>query len=380
MSKPNFIDKIHLAAREPRIRELHYRISLFIGLYCFVLIWSSSCLNLNQRILVLDVLCCFVYSFAMETIYSVEEVAAMLKLQPFTVRKMFREKKISGFKIGKAWRITESQLEAQIMGLARGEQVSEASHSPQAGSLDRSSVPEKGRYRAPKSREPVKESAPASDSTQIEAGTGSLLIYSETAGEEVFLNGESKGPTTLSLLDVAAGAYTLKVGEVQETINVLSGNELRIRAAGGVLKITARSSGPAPEPASPKATSNLLLQIENHSDMAGDIVVQLAGESAEATSGLFADYAGAPPAGMTITEGRVQLLGTLLKGQPAVLFDGPIASAGGKHLEVTVPKQTGIDKEIRQTFPITGDLSLKLSISTGRMLRGKVSIRIKREK
>ncbi len=52
---------------------------------------------------------------------TVEEVAAILKVQPLTVRQMFREGRIRGFKIGKAWRTTMPILEQDISCMSRGE-------------------------------------------------------------------------------------------------------------------------------------------------------------------------------------------------------------------------------------------------------------------
>ncbi len=51
---------------------------------------------------------------------TVEEVAAILKVQPLTVRQMFREGRIRGFKIGKAWRSTMPILEEDIACMSRG--------------------------------------------------------------------------------------------------------------------------------------------------------------------------------------------------------------------------------------------------------------------
>jgi excisionase family DNA binding protein len=51
---------------------------------------------------------------------TVEEVAAILKVQPLTVRQMFRESRIRGFKIGKAWRTTMPILEEDIVCMSRG--------------------------------------------------------------------------------------------------------------------------------------------------------------------------------------------------------------------------------------------------------------------
>ena len=47
----------------------------------------------------------------METVFTVEEVAAMLKVTPFTVRRWLKEGQIRGIKFGKLWRICESDLD-----------------------------------------------------------------------------------------------------------------------------------------------------------------------------------------------------------------------------------------------------------------------------
>ena len=45
---------------------------------------------------------------------SIEEAAARLCLHPETVRSFLRQGKISGFKIGKTWRLTPDALSAYI--------------------------------------------------------------------------------------------------------------------------------------------------------------------------------------------------------------------------------------------------------------------------
>jgi excisionase family DNA binding protein len=57
---------------------------------------------------------------AMEKILTVEDVAALLQVKPITVREMFREKRLRAFKMGKAWRTTESMLREDIESLAQG--------------------------------------------------------------------------------------------------------------------------------------------------------------------------------------------------------------------------------------------------------------------
>ena len=56
----------------------------------------------------------------MDTMLTVEEVATILKVQPLTVRQMFREKRLRGFKIGKAWRTTLAMLEEDIAAMSTG--------------------------------------------------------------------------------------------------------------------------------------------------------------------------------------------------------------------------------------------------------------------
>lgn len=47
-------------------------------------------------------------------IYTVEEVADLLKIKPETVRVMLRDNELNGFKTGKAWRVTEEDLKKYI--------------------------------------------------------------------------------------------------------------------------------------------------------------------------------------------------------------------------------------------------------------------------
>lgn len=57
----------------------------------------------------------------MENILTVEEVAKLLKVKPITVREMLRDQRIRGFKVGKAWRTTESMLAEDLDTISRGE-------------------------------------------------------------------------------------------------------------------------------------------------------------------------------------------------------------------------------------------------------------------
>ena len=45
-------------------------------------------------------------------VYTVDEVADALKLHPYTIRRLSREKKIPAFKFGGQWRFRKSEIEA----------------------------------------------------------------------------------------------------------------------------------------------------------------------------------------------------------------------------------------------------------------------------
>lgn len=60
----------------------------------------------------------------MNKILTVNDVAKILQVQPITVREMFRDKRLRAFKVGKAWRTTETMLEEDIAAIARGESPS----------------------------------------------------------------------------------------------------------------------------------------------------------------------------------------------------------------------------------------------------------------
>lgn len=169
---------------------------------------------------------------------SVEDVATLLKLKPFTVRKMFRDGTLSGFKIGKSWRIAEMTLQADLEHL-RIEGTRESSQSGRAGGQDE----------PPEEFEPVqlKRKAKASRDPQAPepSGSGNLLVFSEVPGQEVYLDGEKKGPTTLSVLGVSEGPHRLRVGAVSEMIYISSDSELRVTSIAGALSIASKTKGQA---------------------------------------------------------------------------------------------------------------------------------------
>ncbi len=67
----------------------------------------------------------------MEKILTVNQVAEILSVQPITVREMFREKRLRAFKVGKAWRTTETMLREDIDAMARGAAVAASETVPE---------------------------------------------------------------------------------------------------------------------------------------------------------------------------------------------------------------------------------------------------------
>jgi len=61
----------------------------------------------------------------MEKILTVNNVAEILQVKAITVREMFRERRLRGFKVGKSWRTTEAMLREDIDALSRGESPAE---------------------------------------------------------------------------------------------------------------------------------------------------------------------------------------------------------------------------------------------------------------
>lgn len=51
-----------------------------------------------------------------EKIYTIAEVAEILRVKDYTVREWLREGKLKGFKAGNRWRVKESELKKMTNG------------------------------------------------------------------------------------------------------------------------------------------------------------------------------------------------------------------------------------------------------------------------
>jgi len=50
--------------------------------------------------------------------YTVDEVAKVLRLHPYTVRRLCREKRVPAFKFGGQWRFRKDEIDAWSKGIA----------------------------------------------------------------------------------------------------------------------------------------------------------------------------------------------------------------------------------------------------------------------
>ncbi len=81
----------------------------------------------------------------MDKILTVEQVADALQVKAITVREMFRDKRIRGFKVGKAWRTTEKMLQEDIEAIARGDSPADLPMLGTAAPARDVAVPKRGR-------------------------------------------------------------------------------------------------------------------------------------------------------------------------------------------------------------------------------------------
>lgn len=89
----------------------------------------------------------------MDTVLTVEDVARLLKVKPITVREMLRDQRIRGFKVGKAWRTTETMLSEDLSTIAGG-----GKPEPLEAQRVLAALPKRSRGgRKPKAAAPVEE-------------------------------------------------------------------------------------------------------------------------------------------------------------------------------------------------------------------------------
>ncbi|MBI2425408.1 MAG: helix-turn-helix domain-containing protein [Candidatus Hydrogenedentes bacterium] len=311
----------------------------------------------------------------MDKILSVEQVAEILGLRPFTVRKMFREGRLSGFKAGKAWRITESGLLREI------ERWQEEASSPAARSLSGDSA-RRTRQPAPSEAPSLLETASLPPGLIVEPepelpveappqphGVGRMVVFSGASPLDVFLNGSHKGITTLSLVDVPEGEHELRVGALTDVIQIERDVELRVTAQEGQFKYSRRELSPQ----TVAGVCQLLIRMENGTTFSGPMTIYLYGKDAEDTAEMFRDY------GEHRTDEGLRLVRQVSAEGELVLFDGPVHYLPDTRLYVWVPRQPGLEKESRHAFSLGSSLMVTITLGGGGLLRFRPIIRIRKD-
>jgi excisionase family DNA binding protein len=124
----------------------------------------------------------------MDKILTVEQVADALQVKAITVREMFRDKRIRGFKVGKAWRTTEKMLQEDIEAIARGDSPADLPMLGTEAPAREVAVPKRGRknpgVEPATAKAPAKAAAKASTKRAAKAGTNGAL----EGGAEVALS------------------------------------------------------------------------------------------------------------------------------------------------------------------------------------------------
>ena len=125
----------------------------------------------------------------MEKILTVNDVAAVLQVKAITVREMFREKRLRGFKVGKSWRTTEVMLQEDINALARGEAPAELVTAQ--GALPPA---------APAPNTPPRVATPVLESPKVEAPTPVAPRAPKKSPATAPKDGDENGEDTQQLL------------------------------------------------------------------------------------------------------------------------------------------------------------------------------------
>lgn len=131
----------------------------------------------------------------MEKILTVNDVAAVLQVKAITVREMFREKRLRGFKVGKSWRTTEVMLQEDINALARGEAPAEL-----PGAADAAAPTSMTPAPAPKPVSHPKAEAPKVEAPKADAPAAVAPRVPKKAPAAAPKDGEDSGEDTQQLL------------------------------------------------------------------------------------------------------------------------------------------------------------------------------------
>lgn len=320
----------------------------------------------------------------MEKILTVEEVAEALRIKPFTVRQMFRENRLSGFKIGKAWRITEEALKADVDRMKSGlggpgprTALAAPLEAPsELAPLEKMETEEEwGEVEAGEEREEVVRFHP-SPASEVGADTGSLVVFSEDPGQEVLLDGVRKGITTLSLIAVSVGEHRLEVGGASAIITIHKDLQLKVHRKDKRLEAlsppqTISLKGNMSESGDGAQESfRLRIHLSNATDYAGEFQIHLTAGDTRSSEEMFAENPD------LLGDSGLSLRVAISAKDQTTVFDGLIKARADDGLEVSVPDQPACGAYGPWACTVGPDMNIELSLVKAGLLRTKNVLRL----
>lgn len=304
------------------------------------------------------------YTKYMERIYTVDEVAEILRIKPYTVRHMFRDGRLSGFKVGKAWRIHEAALRDDIDRMTHGD--SPKATRKRGASPAQSPEPSEG----PK----LEPEADRLDPPSPVASYGHLLVHSDQPGQEVFLDGMHRGPTTLSIKNVEVGNHRLEVGGAETMVAVSKDFQTRVHVRGGKMEImtspqTVALRGNGAKRKGAKDTAfRVRIILDNHTEYAGDFSLTLSRGGERKSSAIFVHHVeDLDGSGLSV----VRKVGPLDRTE---LFDGVVHARPDDELVLTVSSQEGFRGKTQHTFTLTSDVTVCMKLAPAGVFRKREAL------
>lgn len=288
----------------------------------------------------------------MENMLTVEEVAKVLRVKPFTVRQMFREGRLRGFKVGKAWRTTESTLEQDIFHMRGVDAPIEA-----AVEIEEESPPSPSQIEPPSPRLDLDTSA-----------LGQLLVFSDIPGQDVILDGERRGVTTLAVSNLAAGTHEMKVGQAKGPVEIFTDFQTRVRASEGKLIVLSQPKVIEHDETGAEVRDFLIrIFFKREIDFVGSLQIDLRSGGTPDKGKTDRKIAEDDPAAQTITS-------SIAEEDMTTLFDGVIRGKVGDPLNIRVPAQPGLPSEAEKTVVLDTDLDITLTLALAGRFRAKPTV------
>lgn len=298
----------------------------------------------------------------MQSLLSAEDVAEILGVKPHAVRQLFREGRLSGCRVGKAWRIPRDVLDRDL------ELLSESLGTD----LRVNSLPFVTVVEAPEPDPSKEPDLPRIVSDPPPSGSGSLLVFSEVPGLEVYLDGELKGPTTLSLTNISAGEHYIQIGEVADSIDVPADLQTKIFLRGDSIDRMSPTQTDAPADdladTQPMTDHALIIVVNNRSTYSGELLLELSTETSDAR---LVSSDGAREECPRVFHFEIY------PGQTRTVFDGTIRVHEGERLYLTLPEQPALRTATEQAIVLQSDLHANLTLTKGGIFGTKNVIRFR---